>query len=153
MKRNLSMIPIREKDVCSPPARNLIRSAYENKEPEIAASLGGLPCRTPYSGTLVHSLRETQIEHIVSLGWAAKSGAASWSTYQWKQLAGDMDNLTLALPGENEEKSDNEFLRWMPPRRGAWVWYLLSIVKVVVRHQLSFTEQEHVKMDRLLRDA
>ena len=77
---------------------------------------------TPYS-CLAFDIRAdgtaaTDIEHIVALAEAHDSGIAD---AQRRDIAADLDNLTIADPRVNRtEKSDRDDGEWTPARHGAW---------------------------------
>lgn len=98
----------------------------------------------PYTGETIEfdtdRPREVQIEHVVSLGEAWRSGAHDWGLQRRKNFANDRLNL-LAVDGPtNVDKSDDPLGEWMPPNDG----YLCSLARITItlshRYDLTITE-------------
>ena len=139
-----------EKTERDAPDRERLRGAYRGKESQLASLLGGWPLTTPYEGKLVRGPRETQIEHVVAIGWAARSAPRRWSLRQWRRFAGDIDNLTLAVPGANEDKSDKGPADWTPPREAVRFWYASRWIRVAAKHGLRFDARELAALRAML---
>ncbi|MFT4044325.1 MAG: HNH endonuclease family protein [Gordonia sp. (in: high G+C Gram-positive bacteria)] len=97
---------------------------------------------SPYTGQLVVFRRDrraaaVQIDHIVPLAFAWDMGAYGWSPQRRADLANDPANLVAVDAHSNQDKSDSEPGRWMPPDTGFHCQYATEFVMVVAAYQLS----------------
>lgn len=71
----------------------------------------------PYSGKPVDSPRGVQVDHMIPLAQAWRSGANEWSPKLRERFANDLQhgNLVVANSHDNNEKSDQDPARWLPP--------------------------------------
>jgi hypothetical protein len=77
----------------------------------------------PYTGKVIHFVRgvktstAVQIDHVVALGNAWRTGAAKWTDAKRLRYANDPVVL-LAVDGpQNESKGDDDASEWLPPRK------------------------------------
>lgn len=106
----------------------------------------------PYTGTVIHFVRgvqtsnAVQIDHVVALGDAWQTGAATWSTRERTDLANDPIEL-LAVDGPvNERKGDADAASFEPPNAGYDCAYVARQIAVKVRYRLWVTPDEHDAM-------
>ena len=92
----------------------------------------------------------TDIEHIVALAEAYDSGLPE---AQVRTFAGDLDNLTIAVPSVNRnQKSDRDAGEWGPPENRGW--FASRIVAVKQEYSLSVNPAERDALaDMLAGDA
>jgi Protein of unknown function (DUF1524) len=100
----------------------------------------------PYTGRTIHFTKAhataVQIDHVVPLGDAWQTGAASWSDARRKQFANDPENL-LAVDGPaNEAKGDDDTSEWLPPNTASRCSYVARQVTVKARYGLWVTATE-----------
>lgn len=69
----------------------------------------------PYGQGQIGVLGNIQIDHVVPLGAAWRSGGSRWSAHQWEVYANDELNLLAVDGGENMSKGDSTPDEWMPP--------------------------------------
>ena len=130
-------------------------SAYSSLEDDIIDMLpptmrAGGQVYTPYS-CLAFDIRadgtaSTDIEHIVALAEAHDSGIA---VDQRRDIAADLDNLTIADPQVNRtEKSDRDAGEWTPARHGAW--FAERVIAVKLEYGLSVDATERDALEALL---
>ncbi len=111
--------------------------------------------RSPYSGEFVVFRRDrgastVQIDHIVPLAYAWDMGAWSWEFGRRLEFANDPANLVAVDGASNQDKSDSEPARWMPPARGFWCQYAIQFVTVSVTYGLTIdVESREVLADAL----
>jgi hypothetical protein len=99
-----------------------------------------------YDGVTTQDPADLQIDHLVALADAWRSGAATWTAARRQQYANDLTDprTLLAVTGHtNQSKGDEAPDTWMPPARGAWCGYADSWVRVKARWHLSVTRPEH----------
>lgn len=78
----------------------------------------------PFSGETFYKSNQLDIDHLVSLSWSFKRGAAYWSDELKEQFANDSLNLLAVDKGLNRQKSDKGPLDWMPPNTAFHCEYL-----------------------------
>ncbi|TVY25486.1 putative secreted protein, partial [Lachnellula hyalina] len=72
---------------------------------------------SPYDGATWTAASDLDIDHLVPLSNAWKSGASSWTTPQRQAFANDLTNpqLLAVTDNVNEAKSDSGPEDWKPP--------------------------------------
>jgi hypothetical protein len=106
-----------------------------------------------YDGVTVTDPAELQIDHLVPLADAWRSGAASWTAAERERFANDLTdpNTLVAVTGRtNESKGDGSPDEWLPPDRSAHCRYAADWVEVKARWRLSTTPAEHAALERVL---
>ncbi|MFC5291336.1 HNH endonuclease family protein [Actinokineospora guangxiensis] len=102
-----------------------------------------------YDGEVVGDAGDLQIDHIVPLAEANRSGARKWSAEQRGRFYNDMDNLIAVTGSSNQSKGDDDPGRWRPDR-GAWCDYATKYVTVKARYKLSVDRAEQAELARML---
>jgi len=108
----------------------------------------------PYSGAVISFRRgegtsaEVQIDHVVALSDAWRTGASSFSATDLERFANDPREL-LAVDGSlNSAKGDDDASQWLPPRGPcAYVARQVAVKRV---WRLWVTPAEHDAMARVL---
>ena len=104
-------LPVCEEGARAGYDRDAFGSAYSSLEDEIIDALpkSGEQVYTPYTCTLFeirpNGTAATDIEHIVALAEAYDAGLAE---SQFRNFAGDIDNLTVAEPTVNRRQNPTE---------------------------------------------
>lgn len=118
------------------------RSDYrypQSLEPKIVERLGGI--WSPYTNECFASIKETDIEHVVSISEAHDSGLCAADGTVRSAFASDMMNLTLASPGLNRyEKSGKDAGEWLPDENQCF--FINRTMKVKRKYGLSMDEKE-----------
>ena len=132
--------------------RDAFGSAYSSLEDEIIDALpkSGEQVYTPYTCTLFDiqpdGTAATDIEHIVALAEVYDSGLAE---SQFRNFAGDIDNLTIADPTVNRrQKSDLDAGEWEPPENRGW--FAARVVAVKQKYGLSVDPDERDALQAML---
>lgn len=119
--------------------RDLGRKTYKSADKCIVTS-GYLV--DPYLGKPIEFQRgsassaKVQIDHVVALGNAWKTGAAHWTDRQRLQFANDPLNL-LSVAGEaNQQKSDQDAADWLPDNPQYRCRYVSLQVQVKQKYHL-----------------
>ncbi|MGX7829853.1 HNH endonuclease family protein [Actinokineospora sp. 24-640] len=110
---------------------------------------GGDCWTSVYDGLVVDSAADLQIDHIVPLAEANRSGARKWTKAQRNAFYNDPDNLIAVTGKSNGSKGDDDPGRWRPVREH-WCEYATSYVTVKVRYKLSVDDAEHAELSRML---
>lgn len=124
-------------------------------------TLGGCKVATgvlddPYTGRTITFVRgertsaAVQIDHVVALENAWKSGAYRWDTVQRYRFGNDPYNL-LAVDGQsNQEKGSASADYWLPPRTDYQCAYVARQIGVKDKYDLTVTTSEKRAMMRVL---
>jgi len=111
---------------------------------------------SPYSGVAVHFVRGeqtsglVQIDHVVALGNAWKTGAQSLSRSERITLANDPLELFAIDGATNVDKGDQDAASWMPPKISFDCRYVARQISVKLTYSLWVTPPEHDAMARVL---
>jgi hypothetical protein len=111
------------------------------------------PCRLtggtfhdPYTGKTMQFEtppgRKVQIDHVVALGNAWKSGAWAWTKAQREAYANDPSVLLAADGPANQQKSDASADAWMPSNRNFCCAYARQQIDIKYRWNLTVTAPE-----------
>ncbi|CAL3967109.1 unnamed protein product [Diplocarpon coronariae] len=99
---------------------------------------------SPYDGKTWSNASDVDIDHMVPLSNAWKSGAAAWTTDQRRDFANDLSNpqLWVVTDEVNRRKSDRGPELWMPPLESYHCTYARAWIKVKSVYNLSVTKEE-----------
>ena len=87
----------------------------------------------------------TDIEHIVALAEAHDSGI---DDDRRRDIASDLDNLTIADPTVNSQKSAGDAAEWMPTHHGAW--FADRVIRVKLEYGLTVDPAERDALAALI---
>ena len=96
----------------------------------------------PYSGEVHTNPRDLQIDHVVPLYNAHRSGAANWSSERKAEFANYTGNLIAVEGGLNQEKGSASPDEWRPPDRTYWCEYAELYATVKSDWGLTVTSEE-----------
>jgi len=85
---------------------------------------------------------DVDIDHVVPLAHAHRTGGANWPKKQKRQFANDPDNLIAVDDRTNQEKSDKGPVRWKPPEESYWCEYAKKWQLVKNKYGLEVSERE-----------
>ncbi|MCI2419628.1 HNH endonuclease family protein [Saccharopolyspora sp. K220] len=99
---------------------------------------------SPYDGETWTQPSDVDIDHVVPLAAAWRSGAAQWTQDQRQAFANDLDSpqLIAVTDNVNQEKGDQTPDQWMPPVAGYHCTYASMWVASKHKYQLTITEAE-----------
>ena len=86
-----------------------------------------------YTGLVTRSPGDLQIDHMVPLKEAHRSGAHAWTEEKRRDYANDLDleaALIAVKGGSNGSKGAKDPANWMPPNRSFWCRYLKDWIAV-----------------------
>ncbi|NUT37694.1 MAG: HNH endonuclease [Hamadaea sp.] len=108
----------------------------------------------PYTGKLLPYDRsrasEIEIDHVVAVAAAWRSGAWAWTQQRRQEFANDIDNLMAADKTTNQDKRSQTPDNWKPPRRESWCGYARRYVTAKTRYALSVTPTEAKALGEML---
>ncbi|WP_425861997.1 HNH endonuclease family protein [Arthrobacter sp. TWP1-1] len=110
----------------------------------------------PYTGKDIEFQRgkdssaAVQIDHLVALGNAWRTGAAALTPEQRESLANDPLNLMAVDGPANEEKSDGDAATWLPAAKKIRCHYVARQISVKAAYTLWVAPAEKAAMVRVL---
>lgn len=143
------------RDGCDTRARILERDAEpEWTELDSDGCVVGARIDGPYSGEQITEdpgpASDVDIDHVVALADAWRSGAQQLSDDEREQLANDPLNLLAVDDGLNQQKSDSNAASWLPPNKIYRCEYVARQVAVKTEYGLWVTSAERDAIDRVL---
>ncbi|KAF2796577.1 hypothetical protein K505DRAFT_237402 [Melanomma pulvis-pyrius CBS 109.77] len=108
--------------------------------------------KSPYDGATWTAASDVDIDHMVPLSNAWKSGAASWTTARRQAFANDLTNpqLLAVTDNVNQAKSDSGPEDWKPPLTSYYCTYAKMWVKVKSVYALTITSAEKTALTSML---
>lgn len=98
-----------------------------------------------YDGETWTKASDVDVDHVVALAEAWRSGAWKWSSARRQSYANDLGvawTLRAVTDNVNQEKSDDDPTYWLPPLESATCVYLTEWVAVKIRWKLSVDAEE-----------
>jgi Protein of unknown function (DUF1524) len=107
---------------------------------------------SPYDNKQITNPRQLDIDHIVPLAEAWRSGADKWNPSQREKFANDLtDPQLLAVSATtNRAKGDKPPDQWKPPNTGYWCTYAKAWIHVKSVWKLSITSAEKSALNDML---
>ncbi|HEY7595683.1 MAG TPA: HNH endonuclease family protein [Actinophytocola sp.] len=107
---------------------------------------------SPYDGATWHASSDVDIDHVVPLADAWRTGASSWTTAQRQAFANDLSNpqLIAVTDNVNQSKGDQTPATWKPPRTAYWCTYAKMWIHVKYRYSLTINSTEEDQLYRML---
>lgn len=112
---------------CSTRKDLLVRQAVAKPDVGPKCTLTGGSWYSYYDGHMLTDTKDVQIDHVVALSEAWRSGGYRWDHTTREQYANDMAPLSLIAvsASSNRRKSDHDPSHWLPDRHlcrylGAW---------------------------------
>lgn len=131
-------------------ARDLARPTFKPGTHDCIVLTGTLA--EPYTGKTIQFERGdktsslVQIDHVVALADAWRSGAWQWDEQSRQEFANDPENLLAVDGAANRDKSASSADQWLPPNAGFRCDYVKRQIAVKYSYGLSVTESEQDAM-------
>lgn len=105
-----------------------------------------------YDGKTVTSPTQVDIDHMVPLAAAWRSGADKWTDEERGDFANDLDRpqLFAVSASSNRSKGDQDPSTWKPPARDAWCTYAKDWIAVKSYWKLTVTQKEKEALTDML---
>ena len=105
-----------------------------------------------YDGKILDAPAKVEIDHLVPLANAWRSGASNWTDTRREDFANDLDHpeLVAVSTAANRAKGDQDPSTWRPQRTGAWCDYASDWIAVKAHWKLTVTAAEKVALTELL---
>ena len=104
----------------------------------------------PYTATTLYAASDVDIDHIVPLAEAWRSGAAGWTDYQRRQYANNKLVVLAVDDGTNASKGDKAPDLWKPPNQAAHCLYAKRWVAIKATYGLTITTTEKAALNQMI---
>ncbi|MFJ7209476.1 DUF1524 domain-containing protein [Streptomyces sp. NPDC098789] len=107
---------------------------------------------SPYDDRVLTAASQVDIDHIVPLANAWRSGVDLWDTPTRKAFANDLQGpqLLAVSAASNRSKGDQSPDQWSPPSRAYWCTYSRAWTHIKYTYQLAVTEPERDQLNTML---
>ncbi len=107
---------------------------------------------SPFDGATWTAASDVDIDHMVPLANAWRSGAASWTTAKRQAFANDLNHpqLIAVTDDVNSSKGDKSPDQWKPPLTSYWCTYSKMWVASKYEWALSITSAEKTALTSML---
>jgi uncharacterized protein DUF1524 len=107
---------------------------------------------SPYDGETWSKPSDVDIDHMVPLADAWRTGASEWTIDQREAFANDLDNpqLWAVTDNVNQSKSDQTPETWKPPLESDWCQYASAYTHVKFVYKLTVTDAEKTELTSML---
>ncbi|MBX7554950.1 HNH endonuclease family protein [Streptomyces sp. tea 10] len=105
-----------------------------------------------YDGRTFTAAGQLDIDHMVPLANAWRSGADEWDTTLRRKFANDLiePQLIAVSASSNRQKGDQSPDQWAPPLHSYWCTYSRAWTHVKYTYHLNITEAEKNKLNEML---
>jgi putative cell wall-binding protein len=132
-------------DGCNTRYEVLIEESTTPATVGMGCSLTGGTWVSPYDGVTATTPTEIEIDHVVALAEAWRSGASAWSDEQRRSFANDLGvpyALTAASSASNQSKSDKDPAEWLPTNTAYTCEYVIGWTLTKYRWSLAVDAAE-----------
>lgn len=105
---------------------------------------------SPYDQMASNNPSDFDVDHLVPLENAFRSGGWAWSTERRRAFANDPGELVVASASSNRSKGSDPPDQWRPPFRDSWCAYADGWVKVKSTWGLTVTTSERDALGQML---
>ncbi len=107
---------------------------------------------SPYDDATWTAASDVDIDHVVPLSAAWRTGASSWTTAQRQAFANDLTapQLIAVTDNVNQEKGDKSPDAWKPPSTGYWCTYAKMWTTVKAKYKLTIKSAEKTALTDML---
>jgi len=101
---------------------------------------------------VLNSPTKVEIDHLVPLADAWRSGASRWTTAKREDFANDLDHpqLVAVSATSNRAKGDQDPSTWRPKETGKWCEYAKDWITVKTAWKLTVTAPEKAALADML---
>ncbi len=104
----------------------------------------------PYTGRTYSDPSDIDVDHVVPLAEAWRSGASSWGDERRERYANDPNVLLSVEDNANQAKGDKGPEAWKPPNEEEWCDYAERWIRIKVEYDLSVDEEEKAALEQML---
>ena len=139
-----------DKDGCNTRAEVLIEEAVTKPKVGTKCVLTGGKWLSAYDGKSVSKASDLDVDHMVPLAEAWRSGAWKWSSTQRQAYANDLEDsraLIAVTLSTNRSKGDKDPALWMPAKEQCT--YVENWIAIKVKYSLTVDAKEATKLNTL----
>jgi hypothetical protein len=105
-----------------------------------------------YDGKVLNTPTQVDIDHMVPLANAWRSGADKWTDDERGDFANDLDRpqLFAVSAASNRSKGDQDPSTWKPPAKDSWCVYAQDWIEVKSYWKLTVTKKEKEALTEML---
>jgi hypothetical protein len=143
-----------DKDGCNTRAEVLIEEAVVKPKIGLKCKLTGGKWLSTYYGKTVTNSSLLDVDHMVPLAEAWRSGAWKWTPAQRQALANDLDNseaLIAVTLSTNRSKGDRDPSLWMPTKDRCT--YTADWISIKTKYSLTVDSKESAKLNSLVSEC
>ena len=143
-----------DKDGCNTRAEVLIKEAILKPKVGLKCKLTGGKWLSAYDGKIVRNSSLLDVDHMVPLAEAWRSGAWKWTPAQRQAFANDLDNsetLIAVTLSTNRSKSDRDPSLWMPGKGRCA--YTANWISIKTKYSLTVDSKESEKLISLISEC
>ena len=140
-----------DKDGCNTRAEVLIEEAILKPKVGKNCALSGGSWLSPYDNKLTSKPSDLDIDHVVPLAEAWRSGAWKWTNAQRQAYANDLSDsraLVAVSLSQNRAKGDKDVSNWLPAKNVCA--YITNWLAVKYRYSLTIDEAESLVLNRFI---
>jgi hypothetical protein len=140
-----------DKDGCNTRAEVLIEEAVVKPKIGPKCKLNGGKWLSSYDGKTITNASQLDVDHLVPLAEAWRSGAWKWSAAQRQAYANDLDNseaLIAVTLTTNRSKGDKDPSLWMPSVDQCT--YIQSWISIKIKYSLTTDAKESAFIEGIL---
>jgi len=140
-----------DKDGCDTRAEVLIEEAVTKPKVGAKCTLTGGKWFSAYDGVEVTSASKLDVDHMVPLAEAWRSGAWKWSSAKRQAYANDLDDaraLIAVTLSTNRSKGDKDPALWMPAKEQCT--YTQNWIAIKTKYSLTIDTKEATKLNTLI---
>lgn len=140
-----------DKDGCDTRAEVLLEEAVTKPKVGAKCKLSGGKWLSSYDGKTITNASQLDVDHLVPLAEAWRSGAWKWTPAQRQAYANDLEDsraLIAVTLSSNRSKGDKDPSKWMPAN--GQCNYAENWVAIKTKYALTFDEIEASKLVRII---
>lgn len=107
----------------------------------------------PYTGETYYKASDIDIDHMIPLANAHRSGAENWSREKKKIFANDPENLFSVEDNANQSKGDKGPEEWKPPLKSYWQEYARQWIYIKEKYDLKYAPGELEALGEMLKET
>ena len=104
----------------------------------------------PYTGKVLYKASDVDIDHIVPLSHAHKTGGSNWSREKKRAFSNDPENLLAVDDAINQAKGNKGPVKWKPPRKEYWRTYAKKWLHIKKKYDLSISKLEMSQLQKMV---
>lgn len=104
---------------------------------------------SPYDGVVMTDAGDADLDHLVPLAEAARSGVRDWTEDEREAFANDLDQLVVVTARSNRQKGDQDPASWLPEEDRCG--YAARWVEVKAKYALTVDQDERDALRAVLR--